>query len=217
MASSIALKRASATANLLRSVRRPLSGRLFNTNAQLRHYDEGSDRDGTEIDHPRRGGYAPSLISGSSGTHYSIWNFRFDVFDPFNSTRSLLNMVDQLMEMSNPNSSSGRVIGGVMRRGWDAREDDKGLYLRVDMPGLGKENVKVSVEENTLTIRGEGEKESEEDQESGIRRYSSRINLPPKLFKLDQIKAEIKNGVLKVVVPKAKEEERKDVLHVNVE
>ncbi|KAK9155241.1 hypothetical protein Sjap_002721 [Stephania japonica] len=51
-----------------------------------------------------------------------------------------------------------------------------------------KENVKVSMEENTLMIRGEGEKELKEDQESGIRRYSSRINLPRKLFKLDQIK-----------------------------
>ncbi|KAK9120633.1 hypothetical protein Syun_018250 [Stephania yunnanensis] len=203
MASLIALKRASATANLFRSSVRPLSARLFNTNAQLRHYDEGGDRD-SEIDHPRRGGgFAPSLFS--------------DVFVPFNATRSLsqvLNMMDQFME----NPFLGIGSSGGLRRGWEAKEDENGLYLRVDMPGLGKENVKVSVEENALTIKGEGAMDqSDEDQESTLRRYSSRIDLPPKLYKLDQIKAEIKNGVLKVVVPKAKEEERKDVFHVNVE
>ncbi|GMN40967.1 hypothetical protein TIFTF001_010192 [Ficus carica] len=83
------------------------------------------------------------------------------------------------------------------------------------MPGLGKEDVNVSVEQNTLIIKGEGEKE-EGEQVSG-RRYMSRIDLPEKLYRTDQIKAEMKNGVLKVVVPKVKEEERSEVFHVNVE
>ena len=34
---------------------------------------------------------------------------------------------------------------------------------------------------------------------------------------MDKIKAEMKNGVLRVVVPKVKEEQRKDVFQVNVE
>lgn len=86
----------------------------------------------------------------------------------------------------------------------------------MDMPGLGKEHVKVSVEQNTLTIKGEGKKESEDEDVPG-RRYSSRIDLPPDLYKLEEIKAEMKNGVLKVVVPKVKDEERKDVFQVKIE
>lgn len=81
--------------------------------------------------------------------------------------------------------------------------------MRIDLPGLGKEDVKVSVEGNTLIIKGEGEKESGSD-ECG-RKYSSRIDLPPKLYKLDQIMAKMKNRVLRIVVPKVKEEERKDI------
>lgn len=95
------------------------------------------------------------------------------------------------------------------------KEDNDALFLRMDMPGLGKEDVKVSVEQNTLIIKGEGEEESE-DEESR-RRYSSRLDLPQNLYKLGEIKAEMKNGVLRVVVPKAKEEERKDVFQVNIE
>jgi HSP20 family protein len=124
-------------------------------------------------------------------------------------------MVDQLMD--NPFLSATRGIGaGGVRRGWDAKETEDALHLRVDMPGLSKEDVKISVEQNTLTIKGEGAKESEEEEE-GVRRFSSRIDLPEKLYKIDQIKAEMKNGVLKVIVPKMKEEERNDVINVKVE
>lgn len=109
----------------------------------------------------------------------------------------------------------GSPVGAGVNRQWDARETNEGLYLRMDMPGMGKEDVKVSVEQNTLIIKGEGGKEFEDDE--GGRRYTSRIDLPAKLYKTNEIKAEMRNGVLKVFVPKIKEEERSDVFHVNVE
>lgn len=121
-----------------------------------------------------------------------------------------MNMMDQFMD--NP-FVGNRGMGGS--RGWDVREDENGLYIRMDMPGVDKENVKVCVEQNTLVIKGEGEKESE-DEEYG-RRYSSRLDLPTNLYKIDEIKAEMKNGVLKVTVPRVKEEERKDVFQVQVD
>ncbi|PKI41571.1 hypothetical protein CRG98_038082 [Punica granatum] len=119
--------------------------------------------------------------------------------------------MDQLMD--DP-FSQGFTAGS--RRGWDVRDDDDTLYLRIDMPGLGKEDVKISVEQNTLIIRAEGDRESDEDEESG-RRYSGRIDLPQNLYNINDIRAEMKNGVLKVCVPKVKEEERKDVFQVQVQ
>ncbi|XP_047962534.1 heat shock 22 kDa protein, mitochondrial-like [Salvia hispanica] len=187
MASSLALKRLLSSSRLLsRSVRPAASSRrFFNTNA-VREYDS-DDRD-------------PDVISRR-------------VFSPFafptrSSLSQILNVMDQMME-------SPVMSGGGGRRSWDARETEEGLQLRVDMPGLGKEDVKVSVEQNTLVIRGEGKKENEED-ESG-RRYTSRIDLPEKLYKTDEIKAEMKNGVLKVFVPRIKEDQRNDVFHVNID
>jgi HSP20 family protein len=66
--------------------------------------------------------------------------------------------------------------------------------LRINVPGLGKDDVKVQVEEgNVLTIRGappaakEKGKGKEDDDEEG---------------RVDGIRASVENGVLTVVVPK---------------
>lgn len=212
MATSLALRRI-ATSRLL-NLTRPTSvlpsiSRSFNTNAQMTtrggddDYDQSiDDVGGRRRGLSRRGEYVPSFS---------------DLFDPFTPNRSvtqLMNMMDQMMD--SPFSATRTMQGGI-RRGWEAKEDENALHLRVDMPGLGKEDVKISVEQNTLVIKGEeGERDSDEEEIEG-RRYSSRVELPPELYKVDGIKAEMKNGVLKVMVPKVKEEERKDVIQVNVE
>nr|AAF37726.1 LMW heat shock protein [Euphorbia esula] len=204
MASSLAIKRL-VSSNLIPSslrVIRPCvaaqpSSRLFNTNA-VRQVDD-IDEDDRRIDGP---------LYGRGG------DFLSDVVNPFWPSTNLsrmLNVMEPFIE--NPFVSRGMSAG--IRRNWDARETEDALNLRVDMPGLDKKDVKVSVEKNTLIIKGEGEKESE-DEESG-RKYSGRIDLPEKMFKTDEIKAEMKNGVLKVVVPKVKEDERADVFHVKIE
>ncbi|WCJ36479.1 Heat shock 22 kDa protein mitochondrial [Euphorbia peplus] len=204
MASSVAIKKLVSSSLIPSSLRmippsvaaQPAS-RFFNTNA-VRQVDD-SDEDDRRIDGPLYGRGA---------------DFLSDVVNPFWPRRGLsqmLNVMDPLME--NPFVSRG--MGSGIRRNWDARETEDALNLRVDMPGLDKKDVKVSVEKNSLIIKGEGEKESE-DEESG-RRYSGRIDLPEKMFKTDEIKAEMKNGVLKVVVPKVKEDERADVFHVNID
>ncbi|KAL2901717.1 Small heat shock protein chloroplastic [Bienertia sinuspersici] len=186
--------------------------RGFNTNAQMTRVDDERDD---------RSDRAPV----SRRRDFPATGFFSDVFDPFTRTRSvgqLMDLMDQLME--NPfmpaSRGMGSVGGGSMRRrGWDVREDEDALHLKVDMPGLGKEDVKVSVEENTLVIKGEAaaEEEAEEDRDAeNRRRYSSRIDLTPNMYKIDGIKAEMKNGVLKVTVPKL-QEEKKDVHQVTVD
>ena len=98
-----------------------------------------------------------------------------------------------------------------------AKEDDDAVYLKVPMPGLGKEHVKVSAEQNSVVIKGEGEKEPSDGDDAPVLKYSRRIEMPADAFKMDKIKAEMKNGVLRVTVPKVKEEECKDVFQVKIE
>lgn len=138
----------------------------------------------------------------------------------FVPTRNLSEILDLLDRYDSTLISNPRGVGKKGSRrdwNWDAMETDEGLHLRLDMPGLGKEDVKVSVEDNnTLIIKGEEPKEARLKGEAY--KYSSRIELPGnKMFKTSEIKAEMKNGILKVVIPKVKDEDKKNVHHVNVD
>ncbi|KAL1222228.1 23.5 kDa heat shock protein [Cardamine amara subsp. amara] len=206
--SSLALRRLLSSSVVPRSVRavRPAAAasRLFNTNA-VRNYEDGEDRN-HRSNRP---------VSHRGGDFFS------DIFDPFTPTRSLsqvLNFMDQFSESPLVSATRGMGASGV-RRGWDVKEKDDALHLRIDMPGLSREDVKLALEQNILVIKGEGKtEEGEEVDVSGDgRRFTSRIGLPEKVYKTDEIKAEMKNGVLKVVIPKIKEEERNNVRHINVD
>lgn len=171
--------------------------RGYNTGAQLRRYE----RDDSDDDVSRR-----------DARNVAVPSFFSDVFrDPFSAPQSLGRLLSLMDDMAAPGGRAATV-----RRGWNAKEDEEALHLRVDMPGLGKEHVKVWAEQNSLVIKGEGEKDSEEDG-AAAPRYSGRIELAGDVYQMDKIKAEMKNGVLKVVVPKVKEEQRRDVFQVNVD
>jgi len=111
------------------------------------------------------------------------------------------------------------MITGFSPRGWwVSKEVGDAVQLKVAMPGLGKEHVKMRAEKNVLVIKGEGDKgDSEGDDDKVPARYIYRIGLPSQAFKMDQINAEMKNGVLMVTVPKIKDEERKDVFEIKIE
>ncbi|GFQ07750.1 heat shock 22 kDa protein mitochondrial [Phtheirospermum japonicum] len=98
----------------------------------------------------------------------------------------------------------------------ETKQSAECLHLFMDMSGLGKEDVKVSLENNTLIVKGEGKKVFHDDKNI-VRGYKNKFDLPENVYKTNEIKAEMKNGVLKVFVPKIKNEKRTDVFDVSVE
>ena len=80
------------------------------------------------------------------------------------------------------------------------------LVIRADLPGLTKDDVKVDVTENAVTIQGERKREHEEEK-AGVyrseRSYGSfcRVIALPEGAIADQAKAIFKDGVLEVTMP----------------
>uniref|UniRef100_A0A7N0SXU4 SHSP domain-containing protein n=1 Tax=Kalanchoe fedtschenkoi TaxID=63787 RepID=A0A7N0SXU4_KALFE len=145
-----------------------------------------------------------------------------DPFSPVRSMRSMLDAMDRLFEttMAIP-AGSGRAAPAAVRAPWDVHEDENEIRMRFDMPGLAKEDVKVAVENDVLIIQGEKKKEEEgkDGQEDAwmAKSYSSfhtRLQLPDNVDK-EKIKAELKNGVLFVSIPKTKIE--KKVIDVEIQ
>lgn len=80
------------------------------------------------------------------------------------------------------------------------------LVIRADLPGLTKEDVKVDITENAVTIQGERRREHEEEK-GGVYRsersyggFSRTIALPEGAI-TDQAKASYKDGVLEITMP----------------
>ncbi|KAI8564592.1 hypothetical protein RHMOL_Rhmol03G0192300 [Rhododendron molle] len=136
-----------------------------------------------------------------------------DVSDPFFSTKTSLSerlkMMDKFMDSPYPHATTYR---GILPGRWEARATDDGFYIRMYMAGLAKENVYITGKHNYMSISTEV---SSNDDRAW--RISTTIDLPLKFYKSDQIKAEMKNGVLNIVVLKSEKEERDEEFHVNVE
>lgn len=95
--------------------------------------------------------------------------------------------------------------------GGDLFEDDKRLVVRLEVPGLDKNDLDIEVQDDALVVRGEKRFERE-DTEGRYRvlqcAYGSFRRVVPLSAAIvaDQAKASYKNGVLRVELPKAGEE-----------
>ena len=88
------------------------------------------------------------------------------------------------------------------------------LVVRADLPGLNKDNVKVDVTEDAVTIQGERKQEQKEEREGlyrSERSYGSfcRVIPLPEGAITDQAKANFKDGVLEIIMPAPPEQVRR--------
>ena len=101
--------------------------------------------------------------------------------------------------------------GNTSVRRWippmDLVEQGDEFVLRADLPGVGKDDVKIELEDNVLTVSGERKTEHEERKEGYYRverasgSFSRSLRLPEGVDP-QAVKADFENGVLEVRVPK---------------
>ncbi len=89
----------------------------------------------------------------------------------------------------------------------DIFETKEALFIVADMPGVSNENVEIDLKDNQLTITGKVKSYYQEDEtplytEYGIGDYVRQFSLSSDINQ-EKISADMKNGVLKLVLPKA--------------
>jgi HSP20 family protein len=121
----------------------------------------------------------------------------FSSWDPFRDLLALLDQIGQLVGSDAP--------------GWtppvDLFETAGGFILTAEVPGLAREEVEIHAEESRIVIRGErvcGQVPCEQYHrvERGHGRFSRTFMLPEPID-VDNVSADMKDGVLTVTIPKA--------------
>lgn len=127
-------------------------------------------------------------------------------WSPFADFGDLRLRLDHLFEdLTGPNGAWGPAMDVV-------RSPDK-LVLKVDLPGITLDEVKIEVEDDVLTVSGEHEEKLDETKDHFVRRerrygsFSRSLRLPSGV-EPKQIKATCKNGLLEVTVPLPKPEKK---------
>ncbi|WP_300754367.1 Hsp20/alpha crystallin family protein [uncultured Brachyspira sp.] len=88
-------------------------------------------------------------------------------------------------------------------------EDEKSYCIEMDMPGVKKEDLEIGIKENILSISAKRKKivkaENGESKEEVISSYEQSFNISTKGIDVENIQANLNNGVLIVILPKKEE------------
>jgi HSP20 family protein len=142
------------------------------------------------------------------------YDFGRDFFSltPFSMMRRLSEEMDRAFS-GNFGPSRGFGEPGAWAPAVEVRQRNGDLVILAELPGLDKDDVKVEIADDSITIQGEKKRESESTEggfhrsERSYGRFYRTIPLPEGT-QADKAKAEFKNGVLEVSVPVPQQAQR---------
>jgi HSP20 family protein len=138
-------------------------------------------------------------------------NNRYNVPTEFDRIRDEINRIFDDDWMIRPG-----LFDRAMAPSMDVTDDDDKVVVSAELPGVDIKDVDVSVSGNVLTLKGEKKDEHEEKQDNYYHRerwsgsFQRSITLPDAIDP-DKVKAEMKNGVLRVTFPKREEVKPKQI------
>jgi HSP20 family protein len=145
----------------------------------------------------------------------TLWR-RPDVAWPFGRGFDLRDELDRLFE--SPLTGLGRVSESFVT--WapalDVREEADRFVIEAELPGMKKEDLDVSLHDGVLTISGERkvEQKSPDSESHRIERFYGKFQRSltlPTCVATDKVKAEYKDGILKVTFPKTEQARPKKI------
>lgn len=131
---------------------------------------------------------------------------------PFNELDSIQEEMNRLFEGSKKQSPSN--LGSLIPTA-DISEDEKGYQVVVDLPGIPKDNINLSVSGSTLTLRAERKEKKEEKKKKNYYKLERDSGFFERQFTFNhdidesKVSATYTDGVLEINLPKKKQDKSK--------
>jgi len=144
-----------------------------------------------------------------------MWLERFDPFKEFDRLNEDLNWFFRASPVLR-NKGEQPLETPAWVPSVDIYEDGDQVVLKAELPGIQADKVDIRVEENVLTLKGERKLDFEEKKENyqRVERYFGTFQRSfslPKYVDADRIRAESRDGVLNVYLPKKPETKPKQI------
>ncbi len=141
----------------------------------------------------------------------ALMRYRRD--DPFKYLEDLQDEINRLFDAS---LSLPRIKDDIFVPSVDISEDKDNVYVAADIPGLEQKDIKVSLKNDVLTISGSKQESKEEKSKNyqRIERFKGSFlrEIPLGVsINVSKVKANYKNGTLRVTLPKEEQEKTKSI------
>jgi HSP20 family protein len=133
---------------------------------------------------------------------------------PFNRLATLRDEFDRLFDFSWPSRDTG-LLGG-WSPALDVYDGKDNFVVTLEVPGMKKEDIEISLHDGVLTVSGERKDEREQTEGQAFRseryfgKFQRSLSLPAAVD-ANKVKASYKDGVLTIHLPKAEEAKPKQI------
>src|SRR5579872_3293441 len=137
-------------------------------------------------------------------------------WDPFREIAAWQHRVNNALQEYNQPQNEELFSSGSFLPPVDILENEHDFVLKLEIPGVDQKDVQITLENNTLSVRGERKLEKEEKEES-FRRVERRYGTFVRTFTLpntidpEHVNAEYANGILKITLAKKQEAKPKQI------
>jgi HSP20 family protein len=138
-------------------------------------------------------------------------------WNPWREMTTLQNRINNFFDDNYfPTSREDKEFMGVWYPVVDMFEKDDGVVIKAELPGMEKKDISIDIKDRVLTVKGERKHENEVKEENYYRkersygRFQRSFSLPAEVDS-DKIKAEFKDGLLKIEIPMPEEKKPKQI------
>ncbi|MDD5542241.1 MAG: Hsp20/alpha crystallin family protein [Acidobacteriia bacterium] len=139
-------------------------------------------------------------------------------WEPFRDLMSLQERMNRMFDESvgHVRGANEALDSGAWSPAVDIYETEQAIVLKAELPEINQKDIDIRIENNTLTLRGERkfERETKEENYHRVERsYGAfcRTFTLPSTVDQDKVKAEYKDGILKVTLPKREDSKPKQI------
>jgi HSP20 family protein len=131
-------------------------------------------------------------------------------FDPFREIEELQQRVDRMFSGSRNGGGQNSFAPTV-----DVHEDESGLEISLDLPGIAPDQIRLEAENNTITVEAERRYESKEGRnahrvERAYGNFVRTFNIPAR-YDLSKIEASQQHGTLTLRVPRSEQAMKRSI------